>query len=100
MQIYQWEPETEEFYDKLQEFNESAAKSSIFGYAFDASSVSTQLASVTNVVAEYRPSLLTGSVEDVDAAIGEFNEKLEGAGIQDIFDANQSQLDEWLAANQ
>ena len=100
MQIYQWEPETEEFYDKLQEFNESAAKSSIFGYAFDASSVSTQLASVTNVVAEYRPSLLTGSVEDVDAAIGEFNEKLEGAGIQDIIDANQSQLDEWLAANQ
>ena len=38
--------------------------------------------------------------EDVDAAIGEFNEKLEGAGIQDIIDANQSQLDEWLAANQ
>lgn len=99
MDMYQWEPNTEDFYNELRDFQESAEKSAILGYTFDATPVSTQLAAVSNVVAEYRPGLLCGNVDDVDAAIAQFQEKLEQAGLLDIIEENQKQLNEWLAAN-
>lgn len=99
LDMYQWEPNTEDFYTDLPAFQEQAEKSYILGYTFNADPVSTQLAAVTNVVSEYRPGLICGNVDDVDAAVAQFQEKLEQAGILDIIAENQRQLNEWLAAN-
>ena len=45
-----------------------------------------------------KKKLICGAVSDIDATIAEFNEKLYAAGLQDIIDEKQRQLDEFLAA--
>ena len=100
MMTYQWAPTTEDFYQELQEYYNSKEVSPLFGYSFDASPVSTQVSAVSNVIAEYMPSLECGVVEDVEASVEEFRAALNSAGIDKIIAENQRQLDEWLAANQ
>ena len=48
---------------------------------------------------EYQKQLAFGAVADLDASIKEFNDKLYAAGLQDIMDAKQEQLNAWLAEN-
>lgn len=96
-QIYQRKPLTEEFVNSISKWMYPEAKSSKYlGYTFDPSKVSTQVASVTAVISEYAPSLECGVVEP-DKMIDEFNQKLEAAGINEIIEENQAQLDAWLA---
>ena len=96
-QTYQREPLTDEFVANIPQYMYPKAKSSKYlGYTFDPTNVSTQVASVTAVISEYAPSLECGVVEP-DAMIQEFNEKLEAAGINEIIEENQRQLDAWLA---
>ena len=44
---------------------------------------------------QYLAQLTTGSVEP-ESVIEEFNEALYRAGLQDVMDIKQEQLDEWL----
>lgn len=81
------------------EANETATNSSVFGFMFDPASVSVQYTAVNNVASQYLPGLLCGST-DPETEIPAFNDALYAAGLQDIIDAKQSQLDAWLAENQ
>lgn len=94
--VLQWEPATEDFKDNLKAFNEEAKVSKTLGYTFDSQSVKTEVAAVSNVLAEYKPALECGVV-DVNVALPEFLNALEKAGINKIIEENQRQLDEWLA---
>lgn len=69
-----------------------------FGYAFDATPVSTEMSAVTNVITEYRAVLECGLVEDVDAHLAQFIDALEKAGIDKIIEENQKQYDAWKAS--
>lgn len=69
----------------------------ILGYAYDATNCETQMGSVANVVAEYMLPLCTGAV-DPDEKLPEFLQKLDDAGINDILDDANAQLDEFMAA--
>ena len=69
-----------------------------FGYAFDNTSVETQMAALANVAAQYALSLSTGSV-DPETALPEFLQQLEDAGINDVVDEANAQLDAYFAAN-
>ena len=68
------------------------------GYTFDPSNVSTALTAVSAVIGQYAPALDCGTV-DPEQVIPEFVESLESAGINEIIEENQRQLDEWLAAH-
>ncbi len=78
--------------------NQTAAVSPAMGFIFDNSSVSVQYTAVSNVKNQYLPGLLCGSV-DPETEIDAFNAALYEAGLQDIIDAKQEQLDQWLEEN-
>lgn len=78
-----------------EEQNQLAKKSPAMGFTFDSSGVKTEYTAVINVINQYLPGLLCGSV-DPEVMIPEFQNKLSEAGLDTIIAAKQSQLDEWL----
>lgn len=81
----------------FQEFNDASIEAPSFGFDFDLEPVSAQAAAFRNVLDEFGKALYTGSV-DPDVYLPELNKKLEAAGIQDVIDEMQRQVDEWKAA--
>ncbi|MNC52006.1 hypothetical protein D3C75_1013290 [compost metagenome] len=81
---------------KLKE-NKDTERSPYFGFNFDQSQVKTQISAVNNVVNQFLPALVSGSL-DPDAIIPKFINALKDAGAQAIIDSKQKQLDEWIAA--
>lgn len=75
--------------------NRDAIKSPAMGFTFDSDSVKTEYAAVNNLIQQYLPGLITGSV-DPDTVIPEFIERLNAAGLDNIIAAKQAQLDAWL----
>lgn len=67
-----------------------------FGYAFDHSSVETELAALANVAEQYALALDTGAV-DPDTVLPEFLDKLEKAGMSKVVDEANAQLDAYFA---
>ena len=69
------------------------------GFNFDTANVTTQVAAVEAACGTYYAPLMNGLVSDVDASIDEFRAALDSAGMQDILDEVQRQVDEYLAEN-
>ena len=90
-------PLTEQYYEDLQAFEDSAAVSLSLGYNFDNDGFGAEAGAIAAVMAEKLPMLNAGMVSDVDAAADEFVKALEQAGINDAVKANQEQLDAFLA---
>ncbi|CAM3539573.1 ABC transporter substrate-binding protein [Marinicrinis lubricantis] len=80
---------------KLRE-NKETERSPYFGFIFNQNEVKTEVSSVNNVVNQYLPGLVTGSL-DPDKAIPQFVDALNDAGAKTIIKAKQEQLDAWLA---
>jgi len=81
-------------YDDL--YRSEGRVSGLGGYIFDAAPVSSEVAAVQTVIAQYATSLNCG-VLDPEKALPEFNSALKDAGLYDIIAENQKQLDAWLA---
>jgi len=79
------------------EQNQTATTSPAMGFTFDASSVKTQYTAVSNVISQYLPGLICGSL-DPETEIEKFEAALADAGYFDIIDAKQAQLDAWAAS--
>lgn len=62
---------------------------------------STHLTALNNALNTYMPALETGTVgvDGVDSTLQQLNEALYAAGLQEVIDEKQRQLDEWLAEN-
>lgn len=97
MTTYQREPLDDAFVSTIKDYTVEAGVKTVpsFGYGFDASDVSTELSTVTNVIVEYRPVLECGLVEDVEGHLAQFIKALEDAGIGKIIEENQAQFDAW-----
>lgn len=95
---YVFEGDDPEVYVKMNEFNQSAAKSKALGFTFNGDSVKAEIAACNAVLDQYRRSIESG-VLDPDKALPEFLKKLEDAGINKIIAEKQKQLDEWAAGN-
>jgi len=80
------------------EQNKTAKCSPAMGFTFDASSVKTQYTAVKNVIQQYLPGLICGSL-DPDTEIPKFIDALNSAGYQDILKAKQEQLNAWQNNN-
>lgn len=88
------------FYEDLIDFNKNrTVKSVAFGFSFDVTGVEDQYAACSNVMDKYMHALLSGSVP-VDDIIAQANAEFEAAGLQDVIDAKQAQLDAFLAAKE
>lgn len=99
MQIYQWAPVTEDAFDECMEIAHRAVKSPYFGYSFDTSNLSAQIANCNTVINEYLPGLFVGiySEDQMEQRYKEMIDALDASGINEIIEENQKQLNEWLA---
>jgi putative aldouronate transport system substrate-binding protein len=61
--------------------------------SFDKSNVTSELAMVDSIIAEYYTPLLSGMAGDVPTAIAKLREQLEQAGIQKIYDEFKAQAE-------
>ncbi len=91
-----WDGNSADIFEQYQEVDGNAIPSKAYGFNPDLSGVTDQIAAVTDVTSQYLAQITTGTV-DPGPAIEEFNQALYNAGLQDIIDAKQEQLDAWLA---
>lgn len=80
----------------FKEFNDASEEAPSFGFDFDLSPVSTQVAGFSNILDEFGKSLYTGSV-DPDEYLPQVQKKLEATGINEVIAEMQRQIDEWKA---
>ena len=69
------------------------------GFTVDNTGLENIVTACHDVCNQYHPMLDSGSASDWEATLNEFNEKLQAAGIDQLVEAYQSQLDAWLAEN-
>ena len=69
-----------------------------FGFVFDATSVAEEIEACRSIVDAYYPVIECGAVNPVEE-IPVFNAKLKEAGIDQIIEAKQRQLDQWYLIN-
>lgn len=93
-----WEGNEPDIWDQYDEFNQGDVVSEGFGFRYDNRPVLNQVIACQAVNTQYQAAIVRGTASDLDAAIDEYNEKLYEAGLQDIIDEKQKQLDAWLAS--
>ena len=76
---------------------ETAPVSAIAGFGWDSSNVASQIAQINAIKGEYLVQLNTGTGEDPETLIPKFIDALYDAGLQDVIDDAQAQLDAFLA---
>lgn len=96
--MYIWEGDSPDIWEETKAMNESALKSKAFGFTYDSTSVTNELAALSNVKAQYVAALGSGSVNP-EEVLPKFLEELEKAGIDKVIQTKQEQLDKWLAEN-
>lgn len=93
-----WEGNPVDIWEVYEDFNKGDYVSKGHGFKYNNAPVINQVTACNAVKAEYEKTLVMGAAADLDATLAEFNEKLYQAGLQDIIDEKQKQLDEWRAA--
>ena len=84
-----------------EKWDENTKSSHIYStFSFNEESVKNEVAVVNTVVSQYFTPIALGMVDDVEAAVEEFSQKLEEAGIRKIYEEVQRQAGEYAAANQ
>ena len=91
-------PTTDEFVEnELPKYIGDGVKYSRYlGYTFDSTDYVSEVSNINAVIGTYAPSLYCGVV-DPDEVLPQFIDELKAAGIDKVIEANQKQLDEWLA---
>lgn len=92
-----WEGGEADQWDQLNEFNQSGVASPANGFTWDSTNMLNQVTACSNVVSQYDTALIWGFL-DPDEAIPQFVSELEAAGINEIIEEKQAQLDEYLAS--
>lgn len=85
------------FWDNFKAYYGTAKSIPILGWAFDPSSLETEMGSLSNVAAEYALALNTGTI-DPAAKLPEFIQKLKDNGIDKVVEEANKQLTDYLAA--
>ena len=91
-----WVTDGADIYQKIQDYNGTAVESKAMGFTFDPINVTDQMAAVKNVSDQYYNALSCGAV-DPDEYIPKMIEETNDAGMQDIVNEIQTQLDAFLA---
>ena len=94
--VYLKEDDPDDLREQVDKINESAVESTMLGFTPDLEPIKNEIAAITNVNKEFRPALMTGSV-DIEENLAKFNAKLKEAGLDKVIETLQSQLNEWKA---
>ncbi len=86
--------QADDVWEQAKKINESAEKTPEFGFDPDYTDVKTQIAQCNTVIKEY--NVMNKGALDPDEYFDEFEKKLYEAGLQDVLDEIQSQLDEFF----
>jgi hypothetical protein len=86
-------------WDLYDEYNTYAIDYPLGKFIFDKSSSETLLAAIGDVCATYIPTIVWGKTTDPEAEVAAFQQALMDAGLQDMLDEIQSQLDAFKAEN-
>lgn len=89
-----WEPYPADYWQQIEEFNNSALRSKALGFVPDTSEITNEITACTNVTAKYNASLMAGAV-DTDKILPEFQKELKTAGIDKIIEVKSKQYEEW-----
>ncbi len=95
---YVMSSEDPEKFVKFEEYNESAIPLNNLGFVYNGADKENIVSALKAITAQYTPRLYAGAVDDVDALVGEMNQKMYDAGLQELLDDMQTQYDAWLAA--
>jgi putative aldouronate transport system substrate-binding protein len=93
---YAWETDPEDIWEQYREFNDSATFSPAYGFTYDSSGVKNEISAVQNVLNKYR-ALVESGLSDPDETMESFLNELDAAGMQNIVEDVQVQLDAWSA---
>ena len=92
-----WQGDGAEFRKECEAIEKSATMSPYLGFTADTTSVTNEIATLTNVIMEYRGQIGSGSASpDV---YSQFLEKLDTCGIDKVIAVYQEQLNQWLSEN-
>lgn len=98
---YVWNDGTKsaDYWTKLQKHNDWAEYTKAFGFMWDSTNYSTEITALNNALTTYRSALETGSVgaANVESTLSKLNDALYAAGLKDVMEAKQKQLDDFLA---
>lgn len=81
--------------ERVKELNLNAQVSRYNGFSFDTTGMENEVAMLTNVVEQYRPSMACGLYNE--AFYNEFIQKLKDSGLEKYIQTIQEQLDAWNA---
>ena len=95
---YPWEGLGGDFRETSWEQLQNTPVSKYVGLSVDTSSVADQITACYNASQQYRAILNCGQA-DPETTLPEFLQALEEAGILDVLDCYQQQLDAWLSEN-
>lgn len=90
--VNETEPETK--WEEFEIFNDEAKISPALGFKFNSDSVKNEIASIGNVIEEFKATIYSGSV-DVDEYLGKLNAKLKEQGIDKVIAEVDKQIKEW-----
>ena len=79
-------------------FDEAAYPTSLFDFTFDPSPVRNEATACASIYVENRPTVI--HADDFDAAMSDFVDALEDAGIQKAMDEAQRQINAWWASKE
>ena len=94
-----WEGDSPDVRDQQRESFENAEISKYMGFTVDNTGLENIVTACHDVCNQYHPILDSGSASDWEATYAEFIDKLKAAGIDQLIEAYQGQLDAWLAEN-
>lgn len=92
------EGEADDKKEQYDVFNANTEISCTAGFTFDKTNVEAEMTALNAVVEEYQ-LLLERGFYDPETYLPEYQEKLEGAGLETVLAEMQTQYDAWLAAN-
>ena len=93
-------PEDTDLYnqwDEIKALNEQAVPAVTLGFTMDTTEVASKLSNCNEIWLRYRSEVMTG-VQDPAEAVPKIKEELMNAGFQDVLDAAQAQVDEFMAS--
>ena len=91
--VYEKQQETLDLWNK-----ENTSSHPYATFAFNDENVKTEIANINAIMSQYYEPIEAGLVDDPAAAVEELREKLDGAGIQKVYEELQAQAEEFLAA--
>ena len=88
---------TTDQWGEIKALNEAAVPFVMLGFNFDTTEVDSQLANCREVWLRYKSEVMAG-VNDPAEVVPQIKKELMAAGFQDVMDAAQAQVDEFLAS--